>query len=241
LKIIDDIISTIVDDGPVKQVRACVFWTAVTSRNCGLASTLREYGPHHGAKPVPEAGSLTMKTARELAAYANSASLPLASIGVASINSLIEIDISRCVEKNAFKLLVEKGQGKTIAVVGHFPFVPKLKEIAAELYVLEKNPAEDDLVEEKAAEVLPNADVVAITGTSLINHTFEKLVGLCRKSFVIVLGPSTPLSPVLFDYGVDSISGAMVIDPDSVLRCISEGANFRQIKGVRLLTMTREA
>jgi len=238
LKIIDDIISTITDDSPVKEVRACVFWTAVISRNCGLASTLRGYGPHHGAKPVPEAGSLAMKTARELAAYANSASLPLASIGMASVNSLIEIDINRCVEKNAFDILAEKGQGKTIAVVGHFPFVPKLKEIAAELYVLEKHPTEDDLAEEKAAEVLPDADVVAITGTSFINHTFEKLVGLCRKSFVVVLGPSTPLSPILFDYGVDMISGTMVTDSDSVLRCISEGANFRQIEGVRLLTMS---
>ena len=238
MKIIDDIISTITDDSPVKEVRACVFWTAVISKNCGLASTLRDHGPHHGTKPVPEAGSLTSKTALELAACANSASLPLASIGMASINSLIEIDINRCVEKNAFEVLAEKGQGKKIAVVGHFPFIPKLRETASKLWVLEKYPTGDDLSEEEASKVLPNADVVAITGTSFINNTFEKLIGLCRKSFVVVLGPSTPLSPVLFDYGVDMISGTMVTDSNSVLRCISEGANFRQIEGVRLLTMS---
>lgn len=234
---IDDIISTIKEDSPVSEVRACVFWTAVLSKNCGLASTLREHGPHHGVSPVPEAGSLAKKTALGLAAHAHSDSLPLASIGIAAINSLIEIDMNRCVEKNAFEILREKGKGKTIAVVGHFPFVPKLEKIAAKLYVLEKHPVEDDLTEEKAVEILPNADVVAITGTSLINHTFDKLTALCQNSFVIVLGPSTPLSPVLFDYGVDVISGTMVSDSDSVLRCISEGANFRQIQGVRLLTM----
>jgi uncharacterized protein (DUF4213/DUF364 family) len=54
-----------------------------------------------------------------------------------------------------------------------------------------------------------------------------------------VLGPSTPLSPLLFDYGVDAISGAVVVDIPAALAAISQGANFRQIPGKRLLTMTR--
>jgi len=44
---------------------------------------------------------------------------------------------------------------------------------------------------------------------------------------------------VLFDYGVSAISGTRVIDPETVLRCVSQGATFRQIRGVRLLTMER--
>jgi hypothetical protein len=57
---------------------------------------------------------------------------------------------------------------------------------------------------------------------------------------VVVLGPSTPLSPVLFDYGVDVVSGTRVVDVDVALRCLSEGATFHQIRGVRLLTMERQ-
>ncbi|MDH5468886.1 MAG: DUF364 domain-containing protein, partial [Candidatus Aminicenantes bacterium] len=53
------------------------------------------------------------------------------------------------------------------------------------------------------------------------------------------LGPSTPLSTVLFDYGFDAISGSMVTDRDRVLNCISQGANFRQVKGVRKVTLRR--
>ena len=87
--------------------------------------------------------------------------------------------------------------------------------------------------------------MVAITGTTLINHTFEELIGLCRPdAFVLVLGPTTPLSPVLFDYGADVISGTLVTDPETVLRYVSQGASFRQIKrskGVKLLTMTRDS
>jgi uncharacterized protein (DUF4213/DUF364 family) len=239
MRIIKDIITCIREDAPVAEVRACVFWTAVVSKGCGLASTVREEGPHHAGNPVGEAGSLTEKTALELAQHAFSTSLPEASIGMAAINSLIDIDSNRCVERNAFEILKEKGQGEKVAIVGHFPFIPKLQRAASELWVLEKLPIEGDLPEDRSGEILTKADVVGITGTTLINHTFEGLMDLCREKFVVVLGPSTPLSPVLFDYGVDVLSGVEVTDSDSVIRSISEGASFRQITGVKLLTMSR--
>jgi uncharacterized protein (DUF4213/DUF364 family) len=87
---------------------------------------------------------------------------------------------------------------------------------------------------------LPQADVVALTGTSLINHTFEDLMALCRPdAFVLLLGPSAPLAPELFGLGVNAISGTRVFDPEVVLQTVSQGATFRQIKrggGLRLLT-----
>ena len=84
------------------------------------------------------------------------------------------------------------------------------------------------------------AEVVGITGTAFTNHTMQHLLELCvPQAYVIILGGTTPLSPVLFDYGVDAISGTQVTDPEMVLRCVSQGATFRQIKGIRLLTMMR--
>ncbi|GAB4347576.1 MAG: DUF364 domain-containing protein [Candidatus Abyssubacteria bacterium] len=239
MKVIDDIIATITEDSPVKEVRTCLFWTAVISRKCGLASTLREDAPHHAKYPVRDAGSLTMKTARQLADYAHSTSLPEASIGMAAINSLLHIDAKRCVNKNAFDILRERGAGKKIAIIGHFPFIPALREIAGTLWVLEKRPGEDDLPEHEAETILPQADIVGMTATTLINHSFDTLMPLCKNSFVVLLGPSTPLSPILFDYGVDVLSGIEVLDPDMVIKKISEGANFRQMEGVKLLTMIR--
>lgn len=89
---------------------------------------------------------------------------------------------------------------------------------------------------------MPQADVVAITGTAFTNHTIDRLLTLCSpKAFVIVLGDTSPLSPVLFEHRVDAISGTRVVDPDLVMRCVSEGANYRQIKGIRQLTMMKEA
>jgi uncharacterized protein len=118
--------------------------------------------------------------------------------------------------------------------------VPRLRQAVGELFVLELRPQEGDLPAEAVQGVLPSADVVAITGSTLVNGTLEGLLALCRPaSFVVVLGPTTPLSPILFDYGVDVVSGTQVVDTPRVLRFVSEGATFRQIKGVRLLTMSR--
>jgi uncharacterized protein (DUF4213/DUF364 family) len=77
---------------------------------------------------------------------------------------------------------------------------------------------------------------------TLENHTLEGLLSLCpQEAFVLVLGPSTPLSPLLFDYGVDVVSGAVVTAIDPVLRHVSQGANFRQVHraGVRLVNIYR--
>jgi len=92
----------------------------------------------------------------------------------------------------------------------------------------------------KCARLIPLADVVAITGTALTNHTIEYLLALCRPAaFVILLGDTAPLSPVLFEYSVDAVSGTKVINTDLALKCVSEGANFRQIKGTKRLTLLK--
>jgi uncharacterized protein (DUF4213/DUF364 family) len=232
----------------VREVRLGAFWTAVVLEDgrCGLASALREDDHHrHGQDPVYGAGHLHESSARELTELARSDSLLEASIGLAAINALLDVDEDACVEMNAEQVILEEGSGKGVVVVGHFPFIPRVREAARPLWVLEKRPGEGDLPAEAAPDIIPQANVVAITGTALINHTFEELIGLCRpEAFVLVLGPTTPFSPLLFDYGADVISGTLVTDPETVLRYVSQGASFRQIKrskGVKLLTLTKEA
>jgi len=158
---------------------------------------------------------------------------------MAAINSLIDIDEARCVEENAVAVLVRKGKDKKIAVIGHFPWIPELRNIAERLWVIEQRPQEGELPAEAAGDVLPQADVVGITGASFINHTADNLLELSKDCFVVMLGPTTPLSPVLFDYGVDVLAGVKVVEPEKTIRSISEGAIFSQVEGVRLVTMVK--
>jgi hypothetical protein len=240
MKIIDELISTLNYEVPVRDIRQGPFQTAVLTRNCGLASTPHDPGPHHDKSPVAKAGLLLDENAEDLALLAKSSSANEAAIGMATINSLIEVNEGDCVELNAGDLLIQKGQGKRVAIIGHFPFIPKLRKAAMELWVIEKNPQEGDVPESEAENLIPQADVVGITGTAFMNGTIEHLLDLCSpRAFTVILGGTAPLTPVLFDYGISAISGTQVVDSEIVLRCVSQGATFRQIKGVRLLTMIK--
>jgi len=240
MKILDDVIDSLPHgETKVREIHACAHWTAVLSRHCGLASTFKEeVHPHKGVRDV---GHLTEKSAFELVLYSRAENLLEASIGMATINSLIDIDESRCIEANAYEILVEKGRGKNVGVVGHFPFISMLKDSAKNLWVIEKRPLKGDFPAEAAEEILPQCDVVGITGTAFINHTLEDLLAQCKGSFIALIGPTTPLTPVLFDYGVDVISGSKVVEPNEVIRYINQGATFKELHhhGVKLLTMMR--
>jgi uncharacterized protein (DUF4213/DUF364 family) len=240
MKILDDLISALDFRVPVRDIRQGFFHTAVLTRFCGLAATLPRDALKQEGPAVREPGLLLDKSSEELAHMSYSDRLLEAAIGLATINSLLEVDLESCVELNAAEVILQKGEGKSVAIVGHFPFLPRVREKAKALWVIEKNPREGDFKEELAEKFIPQAEVVALTGTSLTNHTLDHLLALCDpKAFVIMLGDTVPLSPVLFDYGVHALSGTRVIDPDLALRCVSQGANFRQIKGVRKLTIRR--
>ncbi len=233
MKILDDVLDTLKEDAPVREIRVGAHWVAVCSRHCGLASTLGQAGGDDDA-------GFSGKSARELAELARSPTLPQASLGMAAVNSLLEVDESLSVDLNARDLLIERGRGRRVALVGHFPFVPKLREAAGQLWVLELLPRPGDLPAAEAERVIPQADVVAISGTTFLNHTIDTLLGHRRPgALVVVLGPTTPLSPVLFAHGVDVISGARVVAPEVALPHVSEGKSFSGMPGVRLLTMQR--
>jgi uncharacterized protein (DUF4213/DUF364 family) len=242
MKILDDLLSSLKTEVTVKDIRLGLFQTGVLTRTCGLAATVPRDALCQQRPLVEEAGFLLEKRAIDLARMAYSGSILEAAIGMATINSLLEIDSSRCANLNAADLIATKGEGKKVAIVGRFPFIPRLRNVVKTLWVIEKNPQEDDFTEAESESLIPQADVVGITGTAFTNHTIEQLLKLCSpKAYVVVLGGTAPLSCVLFDYGIDAISGTKVTDPELALRCVSEGATYRQIKGVLRLTMTKRS
>ena len=184
---------------------------------------------------------MTEKSARELARLALSDDIAEASLGLAAINSLTEIDESGIVETNAGDLLLQEGAGKDISVIGHFPFTDALRKVARNLWVIEKWPRPGDVPEKDGELYLPLSQIVAISSTTLINHTLSGILGFCpRASLKMLLGPTTPMTPVLFDYGIDIISGSVVTNRALALKYIGEGANFRQLKSsgcIRLVVM----
>jgi uncharacterized protein (DUF4213/DUF364 family) len=240
MKILRDLIeASRQKDHPVTEVLTGAYWTGVTSRHCGLDSTFRDEGHPH-ARGVKDLGRLTEKSSWDLAHYALSDYAMEASIGMAALNSMIAVEEENVVEKNAAEILLEKGAGKNIAIVGHFPFIPALQWVARTLWVLEQRQKEGDLPAEKAEEILPQSDVVGITGTAFITQTLDDLLKWAAGKFIVLIGPTTPLTPLLFEYGVQVLSGTQVVDPEETFRCISQGATFREVRGIRRVTMVKK-
>ena len=231
-------------DFPVRQVRIGLHWTAVvvekdSGLQCGLASTLSGEHHHTGESIIPHPGTLETYSALTLAGWIES-ELPLRrSLGCAAINALLPRDPESWVDQNAEQAILSRAQGGKVVVIGHFPFSKALQEQITDLHVLELNPIAGDQPASLAPDLLPEADLVAITGMAFINHTLPELLFLCKpEAYVLLLGPSTPLTPILADFGVDLLAGSSVEDIPSVMAALSQGAIFRQVHraGVRLIT-----
>jgi uncharacterized protein (DUF4213/DUF364 family) len=244
MSVIEDLLSAVRSDTPdalAREVLVGLYWTAVCSRGMGLASTLFD-ATCCFARDVEEVGRLHERPAHELAAGLRSAHPLEVSIGMAALNSLIVADELPTVELNARELLIERGRGKNVALVGHFSFTEALSDAAAQLWVLEMQPGPGEYPAETAPQILPQAEVVGLTAMTLMNGTFEGLSKLFPPgALVVMLGPSTPLSPVLFDYGVDVLAGAQVADPATLLRYVGQGSALHgKVPGIRRLTMLKD-
>lgn len=228
----------------ILDVRVGVAWAAVLAevdgvRRCGLAAMPSDSncsGPR-----VRSAGHLTELDSSDLCGLSRSASPTEVAVGMAAINALLPRDPTSWVDINAADVLAERGRNLPVALIGHFPFVDWLRERIPVLWVLELDPQPGDLPASAAAEILPQAGIVAMTSVTLLNHTFDGLMALRQpEAQVMLLGPTTPLTPLLFEHGVHLVSGSVVEDVDAVLQGVSQGAGFRQLHrlGIRLVTMT---
>ena len=117
----------------------------------------------------------------------------------------------------AFNLFLPRIRGKRVTVVGHFPHLENLCTQCT-LSILERNPRSSDLPDMAAEYILPDQDAVFITGTAFTNKTITRLLELTRKAEVYMVGPSTPMNPLLFNHGITSLSGLVVTDRDGVAK-----------------------
>lgn len=242
MQVIDDLLQLVArePDRCVERVMVGLYWTAVCGARMGLAATQADAACCK-AQDVMGVGRLHLQSAHELAALAKSGHPVEAGIGLAAINSLIPVNESEGIELNARDLLLDRGQGRKIALVGHFPFTDALRQVAKQLWVLELHPGPGDVPAEAAPELIPQADIVGLTASTLSNGTFEHLAELFPpQALVVMLGPSTPLSPILFDYGVHVVAGALVDDPATVLHYVEQGTALHKIPGLRRVTLVHE-
>ncbi len=242
MTVIDDLLSSVINsapDVPARDVLVGLYWTAVFGSKVGLAATPTDIACCF-AEDVEGVGQLHTRSLSELAQGLRSKHPIEVTIGMAALNSLIEVNEADGVEINARAVILERGRGKNVATIGHFPFTDALREVAAHTWVLELHPTPGDVPAERAPELIPQADVIGLTATTLLNDTFEALAKLFPPTaLVVMLGPSTPLSTVLFDYGVTMLGGTLITDPDVALRYIGQGSSLHGVPGMKRMTLMK--
>lgn len=230
MKLLNDIISSVETENiRAGDLRVGPSWTCVLGRYGGVSKT---YGiPVTHGNYTRDLGNLSEKTTLELAEYARSWNLVESSIGVAALNSMVKVKGKTGV--NALDLVMEIGENKRITMIGKFPRIDEIRSIAKEMWVLEMNPnlldPKNGIISESALEyVIPDSDIVIVTGSTLINKTMERILELCRlaDAYTIVMGPSTTMSDILFDYGASMLAGVEIVNPESVLNIISQSGGM---------------
>ncbi|MCY0860545.1 MAG: DUF364 domain-containing protein [Sulfolobaceae archaeon] len=226
MKLIEKLISFAKDyDYEVKNVTVGLHWTCVLSKYCGIAMT---YSQGMSELGVRGAGELENRTVGELAELLRSWNLIEASIGLASINSVISAEGE---EGNVLDLAYSVSKGKRVVMIGRFPAFEKLKEVAKEVIVLELNPflldpQQNIILSTASEEVLPEADVVIITSSTIINKSIDRILELSKNAYNILIGPSTPMLDDLFDEGIDVLAGVKVINPHGVEKKIRQAVGM---------------
>jgi hypothetical protein len=239
-RLLRDIISDTgrVRDRPVKDIFVGNYLIGITSARTGLCTRLTRNGEKSGDKSL-----LSGRSAMEIAGMLIDP-LPTVteaiSFAMAAVNSLLPIP-ENAVRLRAQEVILRQGRGKNVAVIGHFPFVDWSGLEFRNLWVLENYPRPGDLPAEAAEVLLPQADLVAITATTLLNGTCAGLLRyIPRESFTIMLGPSTPFAPCLFDWGIDALAGSMVEDNSLLTSSMIKGVPRRQLEGIEPLVWMAE-
>ncbi len=230
------------------DIRIGVFYTGVVlnTGHAGMSYTPIQEIPEAVCCPrshakMPAAGKLLNMQIAELMDYALDDNALKAAVGIATINALsaILLEDEACQYKpsaygNALDLVKITGED-TVAMVGAFPpFIKRIQEITKKLFVIERNPRvadKGDMIEieseARLREIIPQANIIVITGVTLVNHTLGPVLELAKNaSEIIVVGPTASVYPEpLFARGVTVMGGVRIADAAKMIHLIGEAGS----------------
>jgi uncharacterized protein (DUF4213/DUF364 family) len=246
---VTDILGAELDGIAVERAVIGLFFTGVklTTGHAGACATPIKSIPEavccpSSAMAMPFPGKMKGKPARDAIKEAFSDHGIRRGVGIATVNALAElcwerrpqplVELRRGVD--AFDANVFQSGDLTLVVGAFVPFLKELKRRKQQFLVLEKDP--DTLKAEEmpfyrpaemAREIVPQADVLLMTGTTLLNDTLEDLLSWARpQARVTVVGPTVGLLPDAFlKRGADILGGVRITQPDDFLDLLAEGGS----------------
>lgn len=221
-------------------------WNAVigTEGCCGVAMSFQDNNPQYDAEQtLQDIQNLQSYVGRSLleVASANSTETRLSahSIAIAALNALSQPFVTdQILRKKGYTVGVEMKdlvrKDDTLVIVGYGGLVKSYAGLCRELHVTDQRPTESfrttiigDTIHygpanivvhpaEENKEVLAEADVAIITGSTLVNGTFEEVVRYAKNARIrAIYGSSAQLIPdVLFDCGINMVMSVAISNPE---------------------------
>lgn len=194
------------------------------------------------ARAMPLPGKLAGRSVKAYLADIFKDSIMKKTLGIATLNALSASCWDRMPDKayqlelglDAFEMVDIDPSQKTVVVGALVPVIRRLMAANADFHILELDKATlkpDEMPHfaeaSRAAEFVPDADLLVITGTTLINDTLPGLLALAKpEARIVVTGPTVSMLPdAFFQRGVTSLGGILVTRPDELLDIISEGGS----------------
>ena len=217
----------------VREVMIGLVWTYCEAEACGLAMS-----PGIPTRTLPWAGSLYGRPVAELAAWVREFEPYQATVGMAAVNAAINrrhglpegLNLAPGTEGNlaVFTHFLPLIKTKKIVVIGRYPGLAEfVKTHQLDLTVLERNPSQGDLSDAACEYLLPGAEWVFLTASSISNKTFPRLAELSRDAVTVLMGPTTPWLPELYHFGIDFLAGVEIANRDIVRATVAEGGGVR--------------
>jgi uncharacterized protein len=234
-RVYDLLLDTARSDEHVKAVTIGVVWTLCQAKHGGLAMS-----PQTPTRTLPWSGTLVGKPLNELCSWLREWDSYSASVGMAAINAAINaqqllLDGTVLPSGNlaVFEHFLPQLQGKNVVVIGRYPNIERYAQ-DINLHILERQPQHGDYPDPASEFLLPTADWVFLTATSLINKTFPRLAELSQHATTVLMGPTTPWLPELAQFGIDYLAGVDIIHPSALQQTVAEGGGVRIFEtGVR--------
>lgn len=108
-------------------------------------------------------------------------------------------------------------EGKAVGFIGHLKMPAQAIDGAKAVHIIEREPKSGDLPDSACEYILPECDLVIITGSASVNKTMPRLLELSKNADAIIVGPTTPLCPELLGHGVSRLSGMIVRDKEGLI------------------------
>lgn len=145
------------------------------------------------------------------------------STGMSCLNSALPVP-EDVFEGNAIVPFLEHAREMKTCFIGHFPDADLWREKGYPVDVIELFPQPGDIHWDRSHQVLAAADLVFITGLTLVNGTFPEVIRRTPNArYRVLMGPTVPLSPVLFDYGIHLVGSSLILDIKRAIDCCRWG------------------